>query len=65
MDTRNMSRSGAGLGKIYVSASDQRSHALKVFSFDSDQSVNIVVKLSKDDTLKWQYYSIRLSGAVG
>jgi hypothetical protein len=58
------SSSGADLGKIYVSASDQRNHALKVFSFDSDQSVNIVVKLSKDDTLKSQHYSITLSGAV-
>jgi hypothetical protein len=56
--------SGADLGKIYVSASDQRNHTLKVFSFDSDQSVNIVVKLTKDDTLKWQYYSITLAGAV-
>ena len=59
-----ISSSGADLGKIYVSASDQRNHALKVFSFDSDQSVNIVVKLTKDDNLKWQYYSITLSGAV-
>ena len=56
--------SGADLGKIYVSASDQANHALKVFGFDSDQSVNIVVKLTKDDTLKWQYYSITLSGAI-
>jgi hypothetical protein len=59
-----ISSSGADLGKIYVSASDQRNHTLKVLSFDSDQSVNIVVKLTKDDTLKWQYYSIMLSGAV-
>ena len=59
-----ISSSGADLGKIYVSASDQRNHALKVFSFDSDQSVDIVVKLTKDDSLKWQYYSITLSGAV-
>lgn len=56
--------SGADLGKIYVSASDQANHTLKVFSFDSDQSVDIVVKLTKDDTLKWRYYSITLSGAV-
>jgi len=56
--------SGADLGKIYVNASDQVNHALKVFSFDSDQSVDIVVKLLKDDTLKWQKYSIMLSGAV-
>jgi hypothetical protein len=56
--------SGADLGKIYVSASDQPNHTLKVFSFDSDQSVTIVVKLTKDDSLKWQYYSITLSGAV-
>jgi CARDB len=59
-----ISSSGADLGKIYVSASDQANHALKVFSFDSDQVVDIVVKLTKDDTLKWQYYSIMLSGAV-
>jgi hypothetical protein len=59
-----ISSTGADLGKIYVSASDQRNHTLKVFSFDSDQPVDIVVKLTKDDTLKWQYYSITLSGAV-
>jgi len=35
--------SGADLGKIYVSASDQRNHTLKVFSSDRDQPVNIVV----------------------
>jgi hypothetical protein len=55
---------GKDLGDIYVNASDQANHALKVFSFDSDQSVDIVVKLTKDDNLKWQYYSITLSGAV-
>lgn len=56
--------SGKDLGDIFVNASDQANHTLKVFSFDSDQSVDIVVKLTKDDTLKWQYYSITLSGAV-
>lgn len=58
------SSTGADLGKIYVNASDQANHTLKVFNFDTDQAVNIVVKLTKDDTLKWQYYSIMLSGAV-
>ena len=55
---------GAELGKIYVSASNQVNNELKVFSFDSDQSVDIVVKLTKDDTLKWQYYRITLDGSV-
>ena len=55
---------GKDLGDIYVNASDQVNQALKVFSFDSDQSVDIVVKLTKDDTLKWQHYAIMLSGAV-
>jgi hypothetical protein len=59
-----LNSAGKDLGDIFVNASDQANHALKVFSFDSDQSVNIVVKLTKDDTLKWQYYSITLSGAV-
>jgi hypothetical protein len=59
-----LNSAGKDLGDVYVSASDQANHALKVFSFDSDQSVDIVVKLTKDDTLKWQYYSITLSGAV-
>jgi hypothetical protein len=59
-----LNSSGKDLGDIYVNASDQANHALKVFSFDSDQSVDIVVKLTKDDSLKWQYYSITLSGAV-
>jgi hypothetical protein len=59
-----LNSAGKDLGDIYVSASDQPNHTLKVFSFDSDQSVDIVVKLTKDDTLKWQYYSITLSGAV-
>ncbi|HEX3086223.1 MAG TPA: CARDB domain-containing protein [Pyrinomonadaceae bacterium] len=59
-----ISSGGADLGKIYVSASDQVNHTLKVFSFDSNQPVTIVVKLTKDDTLKWQYYSLMLSGAV-
>ena len=59
-----ISSSGADLGKIYVSASNEVNHTLKTFSFDSDQSVDIVVKLAKDDTLEWQYYSIMLSGAV-
>jgi hypothetical protein len=59
-----ISSGGADLGKIYVSASNEANHTLKVLSFDSDQSVTIVVKLAKDDTLKWQYYSILLSGAV-
>jgi hypothetical protein len=55
---------GKDLGDIYVSADDSGNHAFKDFSFDSDQSVNIVVKLTKDDTLKSQKYSIMLSGAV-
>jgi len=55
---------GKDLGDIYVNASDRLNQALKVFSFDSDQSVDIVVKLTKDDTLKWQHYAIMLSGAV-
>lgn len=59
-----LNSAGNALGDIYVSASDVANHALKVFSFDSDQFVTIVVKLTKDDTLKWQYYSITLSGAV-
>ena len=59
-----LNSAGKDLGDIYVSASDQANHALKVFSFDSDQSVDIVVKLTKDGTLKWQKYSITLSGAV-
>jgi hypothetical protein len=59
-----LNSAGKDLGDIYVNASDQANHTLKVFSFDSDQSVDIVVKLTKDDTLKWQYYSITLSGAV-
>jgi hypothetical protein len=59
-----ISSSGADLGKIYVSASDQANHTVKVFSFDTDQAVNIVVKLAKDYTLKWQHYSLMLSGAV-
>jgi hypothetical protein len=59
-----LNSAGKDLGDIFVSASDQPNHTVKVFSFDSDQSVTIVVKLSKDDTLKWQYYSITLAGAV-
>jgi len=59
-----LNSAGKDLGDIYVSASNEANHTLKVFSFDSDQSVTIVVKLTKDDTLKWQHYSIMLSGAV-
>jgi hypothetical protein len=54
---------GVDLGKIYVSASDQQKHTLQVFNFAKDQPVNIVVKLSKDDTLKWQYFSLTFGGA--
>ena len=47
-----------------MNAGDTAESASKDFSFDSDQPVTIVVKLLKDDTLKWQKYSIMLSGAV-
>ena len=53
-----ISSSGADLGKIYVSASDTPKQTSKVFDFDNDQQVDIVVKLSKDDSLKWQYYRL-------
>ncbi len=56
---------GSDIGRIYVSADDKPNHKLKVFNLASDQSVDIAVKLSKDDSLKWQYYSITFAGAAG
>lgn len=55
---------GADLGDIYVSAGDTAASASKTFTFDNEQSVTIVVKLLKDDNVKWQWYRIVLSGAV-
>ncbi|PYS46753.1 MAG: hypothetical protein DMF68_18165 [Acidobacteria bacterium] len=62
-DVLNMD--GTDLGDIYVSAGDAAKSESKDFSFANAQPVNIVVKLTKDSTLKWQKYSITLSGAVG
>lgn len=53
------------LGKIYVSADDTAKSESKSFNFESAQDVTIVVKLLKDDSLKWQKYSLTFSGAVG
>src|SRR3982750_316634 len=61
-DVVNMA--GTDLGDIYVSAGDTAQSSSQNFSFDSAQPVNIVVKLSKDSTLKWQKYIITLSGAI-
>jgi hypothetical protein len=61
-DVVNMA--GTDLGDIYVSAGDTAKSASQSFSFESAQPVTIIVKLSKDSTLKWQKYSIMLSGAI-
>ena len=61
-DVVNMA--GTDLGDIYVSASDTAQSSSQKFSFDSAQPVNIIVKLSKDNSLVWQKYIITLSGAI-
>src|SRR5436305_10165966 len=61
-DVVNMA--GTDLGDIYVSAGDTAQSSSQNFSFDSAQPVNIVVKLSKDNSLVWQKYIITLSGAI-
>ena len=53
------------LGKLQVPAGEKAASDSATFKFDSAQDVNIAVKLLKDDTLKWQKYSMTLSGAVG
>ena len=60
-DLLNMN--GADLADIYVSADDQAKSASKQISLDNAQPITIVVKLTKDSTLKWQKYTINISGA--
>jgi hypothetical protein len=55
---------GVDLGDIYVSAGDTAASASKTFTFDSPQSVTIVVKLLPDEHVQLQQYRIVLSGAV-
>lgn len=59
-----LNASGDQIGSIYVSAGDTAKSESRTLSFDSNQEVTIVVKLLKDDTVKWQKYSLTLSGAV-
>ena len=47
-----LSSDGTDLGDIYVSASDTPSSKSKDFSFDSDQPVTIVVKLSQGENFE-------------
>lgn len=62
-DLLNMN--GDDLGDIYVSAGDQAKSASKPLPLDSAQPITIVVKLTKDSTLKWQKYTINISGTSG
>ena len=62
-DVTNMK--GDDLGKIMVPAGDVPKTDSKQYSFENAQDVNIKVVLLKDSTLKWQKYSMTLSGAVG
>lgn len=59
-DLLNMN--GGDLGDIYVSAGDQAKSASKQLPLNSAQPITIVVKLTKDPTLKWQKYTINISG---
>ena len=56
---------GDDLGKIMVPAGEVAKSDSKQYSFENAQDVNIRVLLLNDGTLKWQKYSMTLSGAVG